>query len=172
MPDPVPTASGMPESGSGTPDIPQQNGSRPNGRRGSGREDVRRDSSMDGAYIHNRRVGTSHDRSETPPESFLDFLDRLSERVFTKNDRAWPAVFQLALLVLLLPVSLIGTVMAAHAAGVPGWAIASGTATSVGGLGVATASRRRNTGRGTSQGPGRRGGGRRSNRRQGSHRRR
>lgn len=173
VPDPVPTASGMPESGSGTPDIPSQSGAGPNGRRGSGRVGAGRPSSADAAHIYNRGTGTPNDRSGTPPESLLDFLDRFSERLFTKNDTAWPAVFQIALLVLLLPASLIATVMAAHAAGVPGWAIASGTATSVGGVGVATVSRRRSTGRsGKHQGPGRRGGGRRSSRGQGSHRRR
>jgi hypothetical protein len=162
VPDPVPTASGMPESGSGTPDIPSQNGARPNGRRGSGREGAGHDSSVGGAYIHSPGTGSSNSRSDTPPESFLDFLDRLSERVFTKNDKAWPAVFQFALLVLLLPMSLVAVMMVAHAAGVPGWAIASGAVTSAGGVGVATVSRRRHTGRRSG----------RSNRRQGSHRRR
>ncbi|MEV7324986.1 hypothetical protein [Streptomyces sp. NPDC093970] len=175
MPDPVPTASGMPESGSGTPNIPSQNGVRPNGDGRPGQEGSGRDSSVNGAYIHERRTGAPNGRSDTPPESFLDFLDRLSDRVFTKNDSAWHAVIQFGLLVLLLPASVIGAMMAAHAVGVAGWAIGSGALASAGGAGAATVIRRRNAGRGTGQGPGRRGGGRRSgrpSRRQGSHRRR
>jgi len=177
VPDPFPTAPGMPESGSGAPDIPSQNGARPSGSHASGRREATHGSSADDANIYARRTGSANDRSDTPPESFLDFLDRLSDRLISKNDTAWPAVVQFALLVLLLPASLIATMsasmMVAHAAGVPGWAIATGTVTSAGGAGALTVSRRRKAGRsGTNQGTGQQGGGRRSSRRQGSHRRR
>ncbi|MFJ9381898.1 hypothetical protein [Streptomyces sp. NPDC101455] len=176
VPDPFTTAPGMPESGSGTPDIPSQNGARPNGSHASGRWAARRGTSrgpsVDEANIYDRRTGTVNDRSDTPPESFLDFLDRLSARLIAKNDTAWPAVVQFAVLVLLLPASVIATVLAAHAAGVPGWAIATGTVTSAGGAGALTVSRRKAGRSGTDQAPGQQGSGPRASRRQGSHRRR
>lgn len=172
MPDPFSTASGMPESGSGVPDIPSQNGARPNGSRASGRRPSGQRSSAGNANIYNRRTGTANDRSDTPPANVLDFLDRLSERLLAKNDTAWPAVFQLSFLVLLPSASVIGIVMVAHAVGVPGWAIATGTVSSAGGAGAMTVMRRRSAGRAEANGG--RGGrrGRRSSQRRGSHRRR
>lgn len=94
-----------------------------------------------------------------------------------KNDTAWPAVVQFSLLMVLLPVPVVATViasgMAVHAAGVPGWALATGTVASAGGAGAMTVSRRRKAEQsGTDQEPGPQGGGSRSSRRQGSHRRR
>ncbi|MGW3312101.1 hypothetical protein ACWDG9_36590 [Streptomyces sp. NPDC001073] len=177
MPDLFPTASGLPEPGSGTPNIPSQNGARPNENSSPQRRRARRGPTGDDANIYASETGTPNDRSDTPPESFLDFLDRLSDRVFTKNDTAWPAVLQFALLILLLLGSVIAilgvSLMAARAAGVPGWAIGTGTAASAGGAAALKAGSRRKADRsGANRGQGQRGGGRRPSRGQGSHRRR
>jgi hypothetical protein len=159
VPDSFPAASGMPESGSGLPDIPAQNGSHPNEARGPGRPAVRGEAAA-GDNPRPRESIARNDRSATAPVSLLDFLDRFTERIFAKNDRPWPAVFQIALLGLLLPASLVGLMMAAHAAGVPGWAIASGTATSAGGAGAAAWGRRRGAAARSAPAPSRRGGSR------------
>ncbi|WP_143074914.1 hypothetical protein [Streptomyces mangrovisoli] len=157
-------ASGVPESGSGTPDFPRQTGARPDGRRGPGRQGRGRTSPASDANIYVQRTHTANDRSDTPPESFLDFLDRFSERLFAKNDKPWSAVLQLAFLVTLPAALLIAGVMVAHFVGIPGWAIATGTtATSLGGAGAVTASRRRSArGLGAKQRQGRRRGGHRA----------
>lgn len=127
MPDPFPAASGTPEPGPGAPEIPAQNGARSGALQEPGQRRTRPGSPPAGAIPRGRQAATANDQSAAPPDSFLDFLDRFVERIYAKNDKAWPAVFQIALL---LPASLAGLMMAAHAAGVPGWAIASGTATS------------------------------------------
>ncbi|MGQ4431322.1 MULTISPECIES: hypothetical protein [unclassified Streptomyces] len=177
MPDPFPAASGMPESGSGNPNIPSQNGDRPDVNSAPERRPAGHGPTADDANIYGSEASTANGRSDTAPENFLDFLDRLSERVFAKNKEAWPAVLQFALLLLLLSASVIVlmgvSVMAAHAAGVPGWAIGAGTAASAGGAAAVKASRRRTVGRsGGNRGQGQQGRGRRPNRGQGSHRRR